>query len=176
VLNPLFARRVAAYGIDCALSLLVLASVGAAVNYRLGLAIESPREVYLALLLNFSIPVWMYFTLADRSLRGATIGKRLLKLQTISADGRPLSAPRALLRTAIKLLPWELTHIAAFLLPGALGDFRFESWLAFGLAYLLMVSYLGIAWRTGGRKSVHDYPAATLVRRAAFKRPSRVRS
>lgn len=164
MLKSLFIRRTVAYLIDCALLLLMLATVGGAIQINLGVSFQTPREVYSAILLNFSIPVWIYFTFADFSVRGATIGKRLLQLETVATNGLQLTFGWALIRTAIKLLPWELIHIAAFLLPADIGEFQLESLISFGLAYLLIIIYLGVAWRTGGHKSVHDYATGALVR------------
>jgi uncharacterized RDD family membrane protein YckC len=161
--SPL-ARRILAYMIDCALLLLILASVGGAVLFSLRLSFQTPQEVYVAILLNFSIPVWIYFIYADCSIRGATIGKKLFHLQTVAANGQQLPFWQALLRTAIKLMPWELIHIAAFFLPGGMGAFPTESGIGFGLAYLLIIIYLAVAWQTGGHKSVHDYATGALVR------------
>lgn len=61
-----------------------------------------------------SLPSWLYFTLCDSSARGATVGKRLMKLAVRDACESTLPRGRALSRTAMKLLPWEMTHIMIF--------------------------------------------------------------
>lgn len=65
-------------------------------------------------LLTVSLPSWLYFTLSDSSSGGATVGKRVLGLSVREVDGERLPRRRALLRTAVKLLPWEMTHIMVF--------------------------------------------------------------
>jgi uncharacterized RDD family membrane protein YckC len=65
-------------------------------------------------LLTVSLPSWIYFTLCDSSSRGATVGKRLMKLGVRGVAGSQLSRSQVLTRTAVKLLPWEVTHIMVF--------------------------------------------------------------
>lgn len=159
----LLTRRIGAYLIDNAALFAVLAPLGVAVS--IGLSIDrgevTPGGIYTALVLNFSIPVWLYFALADVSASGATLGKRALGLRT---DGA--SPGRALVRTAIKLAPWETVHLAAFGLP-ALGAPVWTQGVGFGLAYAGLAVLVGVAWRTGGERSLHDLAAGTRVVRTA---------
>lgn len=158
-------RRVAAYGLDIGILFAVLAPLGFLVQSALGLRPETAQGVYLALVLTFSVPVWTYFTLADRSARGATLGKRWLGLRTETATGGRVGVGQALGRTAVKMVPWELTHAASFLFAPALGDLGVGNWIGIGASYVLVAAYAVVAWRTGGRRSVHDLVASTQVRR-----------
>jgi len=108
-------RRVGAYLLDIVLLFAVLAPLGYAVQLALGIdpATATARSVYVTLILNFSVPAWLYFTLSDRSSRGATVGKRRLGLRTQAKEGGHLGFGRALGRTAIQLVPWEVTHATA---------------------------------------------------------------
>lgn len=156
-------RRTGAYVLDVVLLFAVLAPAGYVVQRLLGLAPDAPREVYAALLLNFSLPAWLYFAWADRSRRGATPGKRAFGLRTAMVSGGRVGAGRALGRTAVKMVPWELTHAASFLLVPAVGTFTPASVAGLVAAYALIFAYLGVAWRTRGRRSVHDVAAGTQV-------------
>lgn len=129
----------------------------------LGVVPATTHAIYVTLLLNFSVPSWTYFAWGDHSSRGATFGKRLLTLRTKTVGNEQIGTGRAIVRTAIKMLPWETTHAAAFLLAPALGTFGTVSCVGLGLSYVLILLYLGVAWRTDGRRSVHDYAAATFV-------------
>jgi len=64
-----------------------------------------------------------------------------------------------LARTAVERLPWETTHLSAFALLGV------EPWQLIGLTIAngLIVFYILVAACTGGRRSVHDFVAATEV-------------
>lgn len=162
-------RRLLAYTADCTLLFIVLAPSGFAVQHGLAVSPDTALAVYITLLLNFSIPSWTYFIWGDHSNRGATLGKRLLTLQAKTVENERIGMGRALGRTAMKMLPWEITHASAFLLAPALGTFGATSWIGLGLAYVLIFAYLGVAWRTGGRRSVHDFAATTFVGWAASR-------
>ncbi|MEM6338212.1 MAG: RDD family protein [Bacteroidota bacterium] len=156
-------RRIGAYLTDIVLLFAILAPLGYVVMQALGIEPSSPREVYATLLLNFSLPVWAYFTVSDHSPRGATLGKRLLSVQTSALDNSRVGWLQALGRTAVKMLPWEMAHAASFLFVPALGEFGVVSWIGLGTSYALTFAYVVAAWRTGGHRSVHDWASGTQV-------------
>lgn len=170
-LRSTFCRRILAYVADCALLFVVLAPLGFALQRLLDFAPDTAHTIYATLVLNFSVPVWVYFTWGDHSVRGATFGKRLLTLQTKTAAGERVGAGRALGRTAVKMLPWETTHASTFLLAPSLGQFGAASWTGLGLAYAMVFVYLALAWRTDGRRSAHDLLAGTSVGETTGYRP-----
>lgn len=55
-------------------------------------------------------PVLLYFALCESSRWQATVGKRARGLRVVSEAGTAVTFPRALVRNALKLIPWELTH------------------------------------------------------------------
>jgi uncharacterized RDD family membrane protein YckC len=59
-----------------------------------------------------TLPVTLYFAVQEASARQATWGKVRCSLKVIGPDGGRLSLGRALARTALKFLPWELAHTA----------------------------------------------------------------
>ena len=67
-------RRVSAYLLDIALLFLVLGPVGWLTQRALGLTPSTGPQIWATLLLNFSFPSWLYFTVSDASARGATFG------------------------------------------------------------------------------------------------------
>jgi uncharacterized RDD family membrane protein YckC len=97
---------------------------------------------------------WMLGSVADKVLQsaaGATLGKRLLKIQVRDISGQRLAFGRALARTAVKLLPWELVHVSAF---------AFST----DLSQLSGPQLIGVAITTRDQRSAHDCAAGTLVR------------
>ena len=118
---------------------------------------------WATILINFSMPAWLYFVFCDRSERGATIRKRLLKLRVVSSNTGGIRIGQALLRTAVKLLPWELVHIAAFALSEDLQRFSSQQSMGLVIANLLSIVYLVVTLKTRGRRSVHDLVADTEV-------------
>jgi uncharacterized RDD family membrane protein YckC len=164
----LLGRRIAAYLVDIVLLFATLAPAGQLMVWLLD---ASPPQtgpaIERVILWNFSLPTWIYFTLSDQSAPSATLGKRLLKIQTCTLSGQRLSIGRALLRTAVKLLPWELAHLSAFALSTDLSRFNLAQIVGVAVANLLTLVYLAIAVATRGRRSVHDYVAGTFVRSAS---------
>jgi len=172
----LFLARAGAYALDVMLCFSVLAPVAFFGERLLGARPEGGLQVWLATVVTFSIPVWAYFTVADASRSGETLGKRATRIRVRRATGaRDLSGGgteaqsgvgrlgigRALARTAVKLFPWELVHFAAF----ALADVAGEPLQLAGLigANVLTLAFLVVCLVTGGRKSVHDLVVGTRV-------------
>ena len=161
----LLGRRIAAYLLDMLILFGVVAPAGQLILWLLDAAPPRTGPVIARVILwNFSLPAWLYFILGDQSASGATLGKRLLKIQVRDLSGERLSIGRALARTAVKLLPWELVHVSAFALSADLSQFSPMQIAGLAAANLLTVVYLGVAVATRGRRSVHDYVAGTLVR------------
>jgi uncharacterized RDD family membrane protein YckC len=162
----LLIRRAAAYGVDILLLVVVLLPLGFLLRPALGWPPDPATgpEVWLASAVNFSVPTWTYFILSDSSARGATLGKWLFGLHVVRMKGERVSLARALARTAVKVLPWETAHVSAFALstdPGV--SFGTAQLIGLIIANVLVVVYLVVAAYTGGRRSVHDFVAATEV-------------
>jgi uncharacterized RDD family membrane protein YckC len=108
-------RRVGAYLVDIGLLyaaiLVVQAGLFSLTGGVLGDFLTTGLRLEAWVLLTVSLPSWAYFTLMDGAPRAATLGKRLLKLEVRGVEGAPLAFGRSLLRTLVKLLPWELTHL-----------------------------------------------------------------
>jgi len=163
VASRLLLRRMAAYAVDMALLFAVLAPTGWLIERALGFMPRTGPEIWRTLLVNFSVPVWLYFTIADASGRGATFGKRWLRLRVSRQDGTSLSSSRAFGRTAAKLLPWELTHFSAFALAADPKHFSVAQGVGLAAASVIVLGYLACAAFTRGRRSVHDFIARTVV-------------
>jgi uncharacterized RDD family membrane protein YckC len=161
----LFARRVVAYLIDMVLLFAVLAPLGWLVQTGIGWVPER-REIWLVLLVNFSLPSWTYFTILEARPAGATIAKALAGVRVRRAGALDPAWQALLLRTAVKLLPWELVHLSAFALAPAPGEGGVLSWTDIALANAAILVYLGWAFVTGGRRSLHDLAAGTWIERS----------
>lgn len=61
-------------------------------------------------LMTLTGPVMLVFAWLESRRRGATLGKRLLKLSVRGLDARRVTFPRSLARNALKFLPWEISH------------------------------------------------------------------
>ena len=164
--SNLLARRVGAYLIDVVLLFAVLAPIGFVAQRLLGVEPTTGPQIWRTLLVGFSLPTWSYLTACDASVGGATLGKRWLGIRVVRADGERVGIGRALVRTAIKLAPWELVHLAAFGLAVDRDTFTAVQGIGLGLANVLALAWLAAAFVTRGRRGVHDMIAGTLVQHA----------
>ena len=60
-------------------------------------------------------PTWAYLTVSESAVQ-ATWGKRCRRLQVITVTGRRPGVARCAVRNAVKLLPWQLAHVAVEML------------------------------------------------------------
>lgn len=157
------ARRLGAYAVDVAILAAVLIPTTFGLQTITGYRPDTGLGVWFASLLTISIPSWTYFILADASRAGATVGKRLVVLHTRTLRGERVPLPRAIARTAVKLLPWELTHAAMFALSVRFDTFTGVQIALLSVVYALAAGYLVVALRTRGQRSVHDLVAGTAV-------------
>lgn len=162
-------RRVLAYIVDATLLFvafpLILGSVLGLLFYStVGFAwMQNGLLSWVYVFSTVSLPVWLYYSLLESSSRQATFGMRLLRLQVADTKGKRISFGRALLRTVVKLLPFELNHLVLFLPTPIWGDpspgFRF----GFVIVNALMILYIATAVLTRRKQSVHDLIARTIV-------------
>ncbi len=158
-------RRGAAYLLDVTLLFAVLAPLAFLVQQLTGFVPETPAATWRLQLLEFTLPSWCYFAFADASARGATLGKRLLGLRVVTATGERLAPGRAFARTALKLLPWELSHLFAFALGDRFGELTLLQSSGLVVANLLALAWLLLALASRGATSAHDRIIATRVER-----------
>lgn len=161
----LTALRLAAYVLD----VLVLAAVLLPLSFVIGSVdgsdVSSGIGVWIRSVLTISVPAWVYFIATDSLGSGRSVGKRVTGLQTRALGGGTPGLRASVVRTALKLAPWELIHLAFFALAPRPGVFGGVQVLVAGAAYALMLGYLVVALRNGGRRSVPDLVAATIVDR-----------
>ncbi len=161
-------RRLAAFVLDVLLLFAVLAPAGWLVQNLAQLHPETGPEIWRSLILSFSVPVWIYFIAFDSSPRRGTPGKRIFKLRVVAdSDGGRVPLPRIVLRTLLKLAPWEVVHVSVFALSESMASLTTQQAVGLVLGNTLAVGYLVIAVATRGRRSLHDFAAGTAVVGAA---------
>ena len=166
---PIYAgvwRRISAYVLDCALlgsalalpQLLVFTLAGRSVDLQTGLQVE------LWVFVTISLPCWLYFSLAEHSPRQATLGKRWLGMRVTSVAGTRITFGQAILRTVVKLLPWELTHLTV-LLPTPMWSPDSPAGFRSGLVavYALLGLYVAATFLNRRRQSIDDWVARTVI-------------
>lgn len=114
-----FLKRTLAYFIDCLIAFAVVMLVfqwGILSHIRDSIGITdawftSSINMQLYVLTTISIPVWAYFTYFDSNKSKGTFGKRIFKFSVEDSENQKISLQKSFLRTAFKLLPWEIAHI-----------------------------------------------------------------
>jgi len=163
------ARRVGAFWLDILIIFAVCLPCGVLIQKIFNIQPQTGPDIWRTLLWNFSLPSWLYFLWSDHSRRGRTIGKRIFKLRVVGRDGERLGWGRALARTAIKLLPWEIIHFSAFALSKELSEFTTAQYIGLLAGNALSFIYLITAIITHGRRSIHDLAAGTEIRFENFR-------
>jgi uncharacterized RDD family membrane protein YckC len=162
-------RRLLAYAVDAALLFvafpLILGAVCGLILYStVGFYwIHNGVLFWLYVFSTVSIPFWLYYSLLESSVWRATFGMRLLGLQVVDADGKGLGFGRALLRTVVKLLPFELNHLVMFLPRPIWSDPQPSFRFGFVVVNTLMIIYIVTMFLTHRKQSVHDLVAGTVV-------------
>ena len=170
---PSFLARSFAYLLDCccvfalfvATQLLMFAPLRSAI----GMDAEwfrSGTNTQLYTIATISIPVWLYFALLDCSRWQGTIGKRLMALQVANFDTNSrVGFPRSLVRSVVKLLPWELAHVGNNLPTPVWYAEEPHFRIAFVFSSLLLTAYIFSMYTNPSRRCIHDMVAGTRVTR-----------
>jgi uncharacterized RDD family membrane protein YckC len=74
---------------------------------------ENPWTGQAIGVLSMTVPVTLYFALCESSAMRASLGKRMLGLVVTRETGGRLLFGAALLRNAVKFVPWEFGHTVA---------------------------------------------------------------
>ena len=149
------------------LQLMILSSIRE--NWGIGTEwMKDPFNMHLYVLLSISLPVYLYFTLQDKNTKGS-LGKRFMGLQISQEDGGSIGFGKALLRTVIKLLPWEIAHMGVIypqpLYYQEVGELRILCLV--GLA-LLLIYFLSIVF-SAKSQSLYDALLGTFVKQKMAK-------
>lgn len=111
------------------------------------------------------LPVWVYLSATEASARQASWGKRRVGLRVTTSDGSRAGWRRIASRNAVKLLPWQLAHIAvARLILGV--DDPVTVGVTYTLSLLIPAVSIMMAWRDPQRRALHDRVVGTRVVRA----------
>lgn len=124
-------------------------------------------SLWLFILATYSLPVWCYFIWMESRPTGQTIAKRLLGLQVVSREGGSIGMGTAALRTAVKLLPWEILHWGLMMPVPAWSEAAKHADIVtrpgMTIHFFLVSSWVVTILVTEGNRAVHDFLASTFV-------------
>jgi uncharacterized RDD family membrane protein YckC len=139
-----------------------LAAAGALVRRRVDVPRPSVPATDLLVAAATVLPTGAYLATGEAGRHQAAWGKRRAGLRVIAADGGRAGIGRIVLRTAVKLLPWQLAHVAvARLVRGV--DAPVTIWTTDALSLLLAAASVTLALRDPRGRALHDRVAGTRV-------------
>ncbi len=116
-----------------------------------------------------TLPVSLYFIITDSRIGKGSFGKRKMRIRVVDANNRSISVSRAIFRTALKFLPWELSHFMAYrMIYLGDGDIQLLDYLIGGLIYTSILLYVLMAVFTKNKQSLYDRLAKTYVVKSNF--------
>jgi uncharacterized RDD family membrane protein YckC len=113
-----------------------------------------------------TFPVGLYLFLAETSRHHATLGKRIAKIKVVSKDKKTLSKKQVIVRTIVKLLPWEFAHTFVYqIVYYSNSNTEVPLWVMFGLllANIIPFIYLFLVLFRKDHSGPHDLIAQTFV-------------
>jgi len=163
-------RRLAAFAADYVVLALWIALISAVFAALPRPFVESlfrtPATSQKTVIVILTLPVLLYFALLERAPRGATIGKRWLGLEVIGAHGHGIGLGRSLLRSGVKLSPWELAHTCLWHVEGWPGNPASPTGgplVGLVLVWILLAASLLLALTDARRRALHDRLSGTRV-------------
>lgn len=132
---------------------------------------DNPIRADLFAFLLLVLPVMLYFAISESGPRQATWGKRRMNLCVTGSDGRRLTFPRTLMRSALKFLPWQIAHTSLFQIPGwplNVVDIPAPSVIGFAMVWLLIFVYLAFLGFHPAHQTPYDIAAGCTVVNSAF--------
>lgn len=168
-------KRLIAFLFDYLLVLAYIVAMGG-VNYGLILSgrgldrvlpsFASPAVKDAIAFLTLVLPVGLYFALQESSPRQSTWGKRKAGIRVVNASGEGLTRKQALLRTAIKFLPWQIAHTSIYHVEGWPLAPEQPTPLVMGgfvLAYALVAIYALSALLSRVHRTPYDWVSSAYV-------------
>lgn len=164
-------KRAIAYFIDCLICyLLIMLIIQWAIlsNIRIHFGMtdewfQNSVNLELYVLLTISFPVWCYFIYFDSNKANGTIGKRMMKLSVVDLKKDRIYLSKSLLRTLMKLFPWEIAHVG-IIFPTPIyfaQDTGIRSLTIIGIS--LFVIYVLSIIMDNKRQSIYDKILKTVV-------------
>ena len=133
------------------------------------LGIFGPVGTQIIFFFVLTLPVGLYLYVSESGARHATVGKRKVGLRVVGTDKQVPSKKSILLRTIIKLLPWEIAHTFIWQMQYVFYQFGYEAdvpmWIFAGLSLsmLLVIFYVAMAVFSKDGRAPHDFVAGTRV-------------
>lgn len=107
-----------------------------------------------------TVPIALYFILQESSSHMGTRGKRRMGIQVTDLQGNRISVGRSVLRTTVKLIPWELSHFVVWRSQTLSEDILT---LLIVVVWILVAMYFFLIGISATSRSFYDIFAGTKV-------------
>ncbi|MGP4068667.1 RDD family protein [Halobacillus sp. B29] len=124
---------------------------------------HSPVTAQWTGFLLITLPVSLYFVIAEQSIWQGTVGKRMMGVRVVDQAGKRIGIGRSILRTTIKFLPWEAAHFVVWNLMLPSGFSEMTLYVILSAVYITVFLYLILPLTNPKRRSVYDWGAGTVV-------------
>ena len=139
---------------------IVLNTFFPAVAHRL---FSNPLSGQITGFLMITLPVSLYFITFESSAWQATWGKQKKSLIVTRTDGSRLTILRAISRTLLKFIPWELSHTCIWQISFAQQEPSQIIIVGFVLVWILVGVNLISLWISPTHQTLYDWIANTYV-------------
>ncbi|MCH4826993.1 RDD family protein [Planococcus halocryophilus] len=111
-----------------------------------------------------TLPVSIYFIIADSKIGKQSFGKHKINIIVTDENNQPLSVGRAVSRTFLKFLPWELSHFMVYrMIQLKEAELQLSDYFIWGLIYgLIFLSVIMVIF-TKNKQTLYDWLTKTYV-------------
>jgi len=120
-------------------------------------------QAQLSAFLLLTFPVILYFSILESSAQQATWGKHKAGLRVIDQNGGRISFVRALARTLLKFIPWEISHTLIWEITFSPQTNSLLINIGFSLVYLLIGLNVVSLLITKTHQTIYDLLTKTFV-------------
>jgi uncharacterized RDD family membrane protein YckC len=124
---------------------------------------QNPLTSQLYGFLMMTLPVTLYFAISESSSYKATWGKRWQGLKVVHNNGGRLSFGRALGRTLIKFIPWEMAHACIWQMSHSAGEAGQIVQFGLILVWVLIGMYIGTLLFSSKKQAPYDWLTNSVV-------------
>jgi uncharacterized RDD family membrane protein YckC len=118
-------------------------------------------QLYVSL--TISLPVWLYFSYFDSRHSKGTFGKRIFGFRVTDLKLQPIGFGKAFIRTALKLLPWEIAHAGVIFPTPSYYEAEPDIRLMSIIGILLFVAYVLSILFNKERRALYEWMVNTKV-------------
>ncbi len=164
-----FWQRAGAFALDYIIILFYLGGItllSLLVNSLFGVSewlLADRVRVQLTGFLLLTLPTTLYFAVGEASGQQATWGKKRMGLRVTDYNGERVRFWRSLLRTALKFIPWELSHTLIWEI--YFSQSANSAWVNYGFVLVYVIIGLNLASLILSKKhqTIYDFLARTCV-------------